>query len=209
MKLLVVSAVLAFTLLALPSVARTEGTDWAVKVGGHAVDPKSNNGTLAGGALKTAVGSDVRPIITAECLLSPDWGIEVLAYLPWEHDVELNDAKAATTEQLPPTVSLPYHFNAGGQVWPFVGLGLNYTIFFSEHTIGALAGTKLSLDNTLGAALHGGVDFPLDEHWMITADARWTQIDPQASVNGGKAGRVHIDPLVMASRSDVAPERPA
>ena len=150
MKLFIASAALACALSGATIAARAQGTDWVVKVGVHSVDPKFNNGTLAAGALKTDVGSDVKPTITAEYLLSPEWGVEALASLPWEHEVKLNGAKAATTKQLPPTLSLQYHFNPGGQISPFVGLGLNYTIFFSEHTTGPLAGTKLSLDNTLG-----------------------------------------------------------
>jgi outer membrane protein len=173
-----------------------EGSDWVVKVGIHTVDPKSNNGTLAGGTLKTDVGSDVRPTITAEYMFAPAWGLEVLASLPWEHDVKLNGVKAATVKQLPPTFSAQYHFNAGGAVSPFVGVGLNYTLFFSEHTTGPLAGTKLSLDNTIGPAVHGGIDFRLNDRWLIAADARWISIDPNASVNGAKVGKVHIDPLV-------------
>ena len=197
MKLVIASTALACVMLGASGAARADdASEWIVKVGVHSVDPKSNNGTLAGGALKADVGSDVRPTITAEYLVAPQWGIEVLASLPWQHDVKLNGVKAATTKQLPPTVSVQYHFNSGGQISPFVGLGLNYTIFFSEHTTGPLAGTKLSLDNTLGPALHGGVDFRLNERWLITADARWIRIDPQASVNGAKVGKVHIDPLV-------------
>ena len=40
--------------------------DWQVKFGLHVVDPKSSNGSLAGGALKTDVGSGLSPTITAE-----------------------------------------------------------------------------------------------------------------------------------------------
>lgn len=190
-----VSAI-ALALAAGAATAHAQDPDWIVKLGVHAVDPKSDNGTLAGGALKSDVGSDVKPTITAEYLLAPEWGVEVLASLPWKHDVKLNGVKAATTKQLPPTVSVQYHFNAGSKVSPFVGLGLNYTIFFSEHTTGPLAGTKLSLDNSLGVAAHGGIDFRIDERWLVTLDARWINIGTEAKVNGAKVGTVHIDPFV-------------
>ena len=76
-----------------------------------------------------------------------------------------------------------------------IGLGLNYPLFFSEHTPGPLAGTKLSLDNSLGVAAHGGIDFRIDERWLVTLDARWINIDTDAKVNGTKVGTVHIDPF--------------
>ena len=193
MKLLVCAIALAIA--ATAPLVHAQDSDWIVKVGVHTVDPKSDNGTLAGGTLKSDVGSDVRPTITAEYMLAPEWGIEVLASLPWKHDVKLNGVLAATTKQLPPTVSVQYHFNPSGKVSPFVGLGLNYTMFFSEHTTGPLAGTKLSLDDSLGIAAHGGVDFRIDERWLVTLDARWIKIGTDAKVNGTKVGTVHIDPF--------------
>ena len=127
-----------------------ESDHWVVKVGVHNVDPKSDNGSLGNGALKTDVGSNVRPTITAEYLFDANWGIEALAALPFEHDVKLNGVQSATTKHLPPTVSVQYHFDSTGSISPFVGVGLNYTGFFSEHTTGPLTGTKLSLSNTWG-----------------------------------------------------------
>jgi outer membrane protein len=93
-----------------------ESGDWVVKVGAHAVAPKSDNGSLAGGALKTDVGNDAKPTVTLEYFLNPNWGIEALAALPFEHDVKLNGAKAASVKHLPPTVSLQYHFMPAAQV---------------------------------------------------------------------------------------------
>lgn len=194
MKLL--ATAVAFALAASAPLAQAQDQNWIVKVGVHSVDPKSNNGTLAGGAFKSEVGSDVEPTITGEYLFAPEWGIEVLASLPWEHDIKLNGVKAGTTKQLPPTVSVQYHFNPAGQISPFVGLGLNYTTFFSEHTTGPLAGTKLSLDDSFGVAAHAGIDFRINSNWLVTLDARWAKIGTDAKVNGTKVGTVNIDPFV-------------
>lgn len=172
-----------------------ENPEWIFKLGVHNVDPKSDNGTLAGGTLKADVDSDVRPTITAEYLFTPNWGAEVLASLPFQHDIRLNGVKAADVKHLPPTVSLQYHFNPGASISPFVGLGLNYTLFFSKHTVGPLAGTRLDVGNTLGPAVHGGLDFRIDERWLVTLDLRWMKIDPDVKVNGAKVGTIHIDPL--------------
>ena len=173
-----------------------EPSTWVLKVGAHTVDPKSNNGTLAGGTLQADVGSDTKPTITAEYMWNSEWGIEALAAVPFEHDVKLNGAKAATVKQLPPTVSVQYHFNADGTISPFVGVGLNYTHFFSEHTSGPLAGAALSLNDTFGPALHAGIDFRINARWLVMVDARWMDISPDAKVNGAKVGTVHIDPFV-------------
>lgn len=195
MRAYLVTAIAAAALLGANG-AHAADDNWIVKVGVHTVDPKSNNGTLANGALKADAGSDTEPTITAEYLFAPNWGVEVLASWPWEHQVKLNGAKAVTTKQLPPTVSAQYHFNAGGGISPFVGLGVNYTLFYNEHTSGPLAGTKVGLGNSIGPALHGGVDFRAGDRWLVTLDARWISIDTDVKVNGSKVGTVHIDPLV-------------
>jgi outer membrane protein len=88
-----------------------------------------------------------------------------------------------------------YHFNGGGAVSPYLGVGLNYTLFFSEDTRGPLSGTDLSLDSSLGYALHGGVDFTVAESWAIGVDLRHIDIDTDVELEGAEIGTVEIDPL--------------
>ena len=158
-----ISATLALLASSLLASATASAYDWTFKVGAHQVDPKSDNGTLAGGTLRTDVSGDWRPTFQLEYFLNPNWGVEVLAATPFKHDVKLNGVKAAEVSHLPPTVSVQYHFNPGGKVSPFVGVGLNYTAFFDVKERGPLAGTQLTLGKSWGAAAHAGLDFTLSE----------------------------------------------
>ena len=83
--------------LASPAFAAEAGS-WSFSLGAHVVDPTSGNGSLAGGALEADVGSDWKPTITAEYFFTPNLGLEVLAALPFEHDISLNGAKAGSTK---------------------------------------------------------------------------------------------------------------
>jgi outer membrane protein len=170
---------------------------WTLRVGGHVVDPKSSSGTLASGTLKADVDSDWRPTFSLEYMFTPNIGIDVLAALPFSHEVRLNGAKAADVKQLPPTVSLNWHFNPDGTVNPFVGLGLNYTRFFSIDESGPLEGARLTLDDSFGLAAHVGVDFALSSRWAVTVDARWMDIDSKVKVDGAGVGTVNIDPIAL------------
>jgi outer membrane protein len=190
-----IPAMLALLASSLLASATASAYDWTFKVGAHQVDPKSDNGTLAGGTLKTDVSGDWRPTFQLEYFLNPNWGVEVLAATPFKHDVKLNGVKAAEVSHLPPTVSVQYHFNPGGKVSPFVGIGLNYTAFFDVKERGPLAGTQLTLGKSWGAAAHAGLDFTLSERWLMSVDLRWMDIDTEARVNGAKVGTVNIDPL--------------
>ena len=170
---------------------------WTFRVGAHVIDPKSSNGTLAGGALEADVDDSWRPTFSIEYLLTANLGIDVLAALPFSHDVDLDGVKAAEVKQLPPTLSLNWHFNRGGAVDPFVGIGVNYTRFFSIDESGPLEGSRLALDDSFGLAAHVGLDFAVSPRWAVTVDARWMDIDTKVKVDGIRVGTVHIDPIAF------------
>jgi outer membrane protein len=184
--------------VAAPALAQSAG-DWTLGVGAHQVAPKSGNGSLAGGALPVDVGNDIRPTITAEYFVRDHVGIEVLASLPFEHEIAIDGlGTVGSARHLPPTVSVQYHFGAG-KVHPFLGAGLNFTTFFSEDTRGALAGTDLSLGNSWGLAAHAGLDFSIGEHGALRIDARWMDIDTDVTLDGADLGTVNIDPIAFGA----------
>ncbi|WP_262071797.1 OmpW family outer membrane protein [Stenotrophomonas sp. Marseille-Q5258] len=193
--LLLSSLAAALALAAAPAMAQSKG-DWTIGAGVHQVAPKSNNGALAGGTLKVDVDNDIKPTITGEYFIADNLGIEVLAALPFKHDINIAGlGRVGSTKHLPPVVSLQYHFNSKGKVSPFVGAGLNYTTFFSEETGGALAGSSLKLDDSWGLAAHAGVDFTVSDKGSLRVDVRWIDIDTGVKLDGEKIGTVNIDPL--------------
>lgn len=191
----------ALALAATPALAQSTGT-WTIGIGAHNVAAKSNNGTLTAtplGNLRMDVGNNVRPTITAEYFLKDNLGVEVLAALPFQHDIDVAGVgKVGSTKHLPPTVSLQYHFGQG-KLRPFVGAGVNYTRFFSTGTEGPIAGTSLSLSDSWGLAGHVGIDFKLGEKAALRVDYRTIDIDTKVKLNGANLGTrntVNIDPSV-------------
>ncbi|MBD8528144.1 OmpW/AlkL family protein [Pseudomarimonas arenosa] len=170
--------------------------DWFVRLGAHAVDPKSDNGTLAGGALQVDIGSDVRPTLVVGRFLDEHWALELLAAAPFEHEVKLNGDKALDFKHLPPTFSVQYYFGEAGSFRPFVGAGVNYTWTYDERESGALAGTRVGLENSWGLAAQLGFSAPLADRWQLIGDLRWIDIDAKVKVNGAEVGSVAVDPLV-------------
>jgi outer membrane protein len=165
---------------------------WIFRIGAHDVAPKSSN--------HAAVNVDAAQMLTFNLTRKLDghWGVEVLAALPFQHDINLNaGGKVADVKHLPPTVSLQYHFAPEAKFRPYVGAGLNATIFFSEHTTGALSGQKLSLGTSFGPAAQLGLDFDLTDTWFLNGDVRWMDIDTKAKLGGTSLGDVAIDPLTF------------
>lgn len=182
-------ALLAFTALAAPAFAQSAG-DMTLGFGLGYVDPKSDNGTVAGGA--TTIGTNTRPTITFEYFIRDNIGIEVLGALPFKHDINIAGARIGETKHLPPTISINYHIPTGGPVTPFVGLGLNYTTFFEDRSpLG-----ELEIDDSFGLAAHVGFDYALSAKSALRMDLRYIDIDADVNLNGVKVGEVEIDPLV-------------
>jgi outer membrane protein len=179
--------------LALAGAAQAgDSSAWILRVGAHDVEPKSSNHSV--------VNVDAARMLTFNLTrkLNDNWGVEVLAALPFQHDINLNTGgKVADVKHLPPTVSVQYHFAPHAKFRPYVGAGLNATIFFSEHTTGALAGADLNLDTSFGPAAQLGMDLDISENWFLNADLRWMDIDTGAKLDGASLGNVAIDPVTF------------
>lgn len=178
---------------ALP-VSAHEAGDWLIRAGVTHVNPKSNNGTAAG--LGLDVNSSTRPSVSATYMVNRNLGVELLAATPFRHDIAGNGASIGSTKHLPPTLSLQWHFLPSATVQPYVGVGLNYTRFFSTEGRGLLAGNHLELTDSWGLAAQVGVDVKINERWFVNASVRYIDIDSDVKLNGAKVGKANIDPWV-------------
>lgn len=145
------------------------------------------------------VDDSTRPGATFVYMYTDNIGFEVLAALPFQHDITVNGiGKIGETKHLPPTFSVQYYFNPQSKVRPFVGLGLNYTTFFSSKTTLDGLGGDLDLDDSFGLAAQVGIDYDLDEKWFLTADVRYMNIETTATNSAAGSTDVEINPTVVS-----------
>lgn len=187
-----------------------EKGDWIVRGGITLVAPddSSNNVNVGGSDLGIGVNVDSNAQLGLNILYfySPQVAVELLAATPFSHDIGLNTVGAlGSTKHLPPTLSVNYYFaDPSAKFQPYVGAGLNYTIFFDEDFTAANseAGfSDLELDDSVGLAAQVGFDYIIDDKWSINTSIRWIDIDTEASFDlNGTAGNVdvEIDPLVYS-----------
>lgn len=179
---------------AAPALAQSQG-DITLGLGLGWVEPTRSSTTAAG---SIDVDGNLRPTLTVEYFVADNIGVELLASWPFQHDINLAGAgKVAETKQLPPTLSLQYHFTNKSGVTPFVGAGINYTYFFDDTGKGALAGVPVSLDDSWGLALHAGADVAINEKSAFRFDVRYIDIETDVKVGGAPIGKVKIDPWVI------------
>lgn len=189
-----------------------EAGDIIVRAGVTNVSPEGDSSNInLGGAVQANTGvdvdSDTQLGLTATYMIDSNWGVELLAATPFSHDVKATGAlssvgKIATVKQLPPTLSAIYHFNTDSAITPYIGVGVNYTIFFQEDGKGAFADSKVDLDASFGLAAQVGFDFDLGDNLLLNASVRYIDIDTDATISGGTMPtakvKVDVDPIVYS-----------
>lgn len=194
-----------------------EKGDWIVRAGLTSVVPdESSSNILLGGqdlGVGLTVDNNTQLGINLAYFLTDKINVELLAATPFTHDVNFSVTDPLGTgnqlgevTQLPPSLLVNYYFfGADSPVQPYVGIGLNYTLFFDDNFTDENKATglnNLSLDNSLGVTAQLGFDIPINDKWHINGSIRWIDIDTEASFNlNGTVGRVNdieIDPFVYS-----------
>jgi outer membrane protein len=195
-----------------------EKGDWLVRVGYTVVDPDTNSDDINLPGLPTLEAkvdhAGALGIIPAR-MLTDHFGLELLAATPFIHDISVKGAgglsvDAGSTKQLPPTLSLQWYPRGGHDGWqPYLGVGVNYTYFFSEDVdrelkgvLGGVLGASranLELDDSWGLAGQAGIDIPLGDNWGLNLGVWYINIDSTATIRtdvGNVKFDVEIDPWV-------------
>ena len=204
--------------LAVPLAHAHEAGDIILRAGAITVNPKADSssvkvdqGPLSGADLggKATMSSDTQLGLNVAYMITNNWGIELLAATPFEHDVKLKgtslgaaNGKLGTLKHLPPTLSVVYYpLDAKSDFQPYVGAGINYTYIYDEH-VGSEAQAKgwsnFKAENSWGMAFQVGADYMITDHIMLNAQVRYIDIDTRATVENdavapGTRARVNVD----------------
>ncbi|MCT4629957.1 OmpW family outer membrane protein [Winogradskyella sp.] len=112
-----------------------------------------------------------------------------------QHDVKAIETAAGNiplgdVRLLPPTLTVQYHFDTK-MIHPYVGAGINYTIFYDESS-GPVA-DKVSYDNALGFAFQLGFDFDINDKWFLNLDAKYLLLNTDVTVDATTALGATVD----------------
>jgi outer membrane protein len=143
-------------------------------------------------------------------MVSDNFGVELIAATT-KHKVSGKTGttgsigKLASTWVLPPTLTAQYHFIPEGRVRPYVGAGINYSLFYSEKASDgledAVGNTDVELSSSVGPAVQAGVDIDVGKNLFLNLDVKWIDMDTTAKLHTAAIGRqkvkVHLDPLVL------------
>ncbi|MFS1892534.1 outer membrane protein OmpW [Vibrio lentus] len=199
-----VIAVIA-ALMSTNVLAHKEG-DFIIRAGAATVSPNDSSGDVLDTAgVKFGVDSNTQLGLTFGYMFTDNISLEVLAASPFSHNISATGlGDIAETKHLPPTLMVQYYFGqANSDFRPYVGAGINYTVFFDESlNQGAkdLGLSDLSLDDSWGLAANIGMDYMINEDWFLNASVWYADIGTTAKYkfNGQQFSTdVDIDPWVF------------
>ncbi len=205
-KPLLTASLLALA-IASPLAQAHKAGDIIVRAGAATVDPRedSSNLSIAGAKVsgtKATLSSDTQLGLTGTYMLTDHVGLELLAATPFKHEVGVKglgglDGKLGDVKQLPPTLSVQYFpLDPNSAFQPYVGAGINYTMFFDEDLTSGRKSqgfSNLELDDSWGLALEAGLDYMLTEHVLLNASVWYTDIDTTATTDLAGEGKVKVD----------------
>lgn len=204
--------VLATVLSTFVTQAFAEQGDVLVRLRGIVVAPIDDSSAILPTFPDASVSVDaaIMPELDFTYFLSDNIGAElILATTP--HDISGEGSLAALGEiadvmALPPTLTLQYHFAPNASVRPYIGAGVNWTIFYDDEAkqplIDAVGPTSVHLDDSVGWAVQAGLDFDISERFFFNVDVKYIAIDTTATLNsGGLVNTVDVDinPIVAGA----------
>ncbi|NBX03002.1 MAG: OmpW family protein [Alphaproteobacteria bacterium] len=195
---------LATTAIAQPALAADTSSNegkWMLRA--RALDVIPDEGASITGAVTGSnieISDQIVPELDVTYFATNNIAFELIAAIT-PHDVNTSTSSAGALDLgdvwlLPPTLTAQYHFTDLGKCKPYVGAGVNYTHFFGADK--GTSVTDVSYGDSFGPALQAGVDYMLDDHWLINLDIKKIWINSDVKFNGGAiAADVDIDPLVV------------
>ncbi|BET96923.1 outer membrane protein OmpW [Xenorhabdus taiwanensis] len=198
--------VLAAATLAPSLTFAHEAGDFLFRTGTATVRPHAGSDNVLGlGSF--GVNNNTQLGLTFGYMITDNIGIELLAATPFQHKVSLPKAgEIAEVKHLPPTLMAQYYFGSSeNEFRPYVGIGVNYTTFFSEkftnnETVKGAKLNSLDLKDSWGIAGQVGLDYQLNKNWMLNTSLWWMNIETDVKFKVGDADqkyKTRLDPWVF------------
>lgn len=205
LKVTVGSALVAATLMSGAAMAEgfktKEAGDFLIRARGIGLIPdESSSISVIGG--EADASNEYVPELDISYFITDNIALELIAATT-NHDVDVEgstlgaDVDLADVGVLPPTLTVQYHFLPANRFSPYLGAGVNYTIFYDEEAAGG-AVTSVDFENSFGLALQAGFDVAIGGNWSANVDVKKIFLNTDVKINGGAINAdVDLDPWVF------------
>ena len=190
----------------------TRAGDVLLRARAITVAPNERSGSIlpAFPGEKVRIDNSVMPELDLTYMATDNIGFELIASTTKHHadgrsGTTGSIGRLASTWVLPPTLTVQYHFMPRSTVRPYVGAGINYTIFWNEKASSgledAVGRTRVHMSDSVGWAAQAGIDIDLSRKVFLNLDVKYIDIDTTARLDTAAIGtqrvRLNVDPLVF------------
>lgn len=198
-KSLVAAMAAVASLAPIAAQAQAQENPWMVRV--RAVDLLWNNGqTGIAQAANIKAKDQWIPEIDVSYFFTKNIAAELVLTWPQQVNITANGTDAGKVSALPPSLLAQYHFTDLGAFKPYVGAGINYTIFGNRQNFyGPGAGLQVE-PSSVGFVGQVGMDYMLDKNWGLNVDLKYATMatNVQAVAGGANLGKLTLNPWMPA-----------
>jgi len=204
LKSLVVAMAAVASLTPVMAQAQAEENPWMLRV--RAVDLLFQNGQSGGTGTVQALNVKAKNQWIPEFDISYFFTKNIAAelVLTWPQQVNITagqgDTNVGKITALPPSLLAQYHFTDLGAFKPYVGLGVNYTIFGNRANFPGLGNSVTVNQSSVGVVGQIGMDYMFDKNWGMNVDLKYATMSTAVkTVNGGTSiGTLTLNPWMPA-----------
>ena len=199
MRKQVLAAAIAVLSLSGAAVAHEAG-DIILRIGVTHADPdissskiKWNGVSVSGTGVQEDGGSNTQLGLGATYMIMPHFGLEATATTPFTHKLKskwpgVADFSYGKVSRSSPTVSAQFFFlNPRSDFQPYVGLGVNYSIFHNEKINNEAkeryGADNLKVKNSVGLVAQLGMDYKITDRVFVNASIWKMYVSGKASWN--------------------------
>jgi len=200
-KSLVAAMAAVASLAPIAAQAQAEENPWMVRV--RAVDILYQNGQSgAVQDLNVKAKNQWIPEFDVSYFFTKNIAAELV--LTWPQQVNITAGQGNTNvgkiTALPPSLLAQYHFTDLGAFKPYVGAGINYTIFGNRQNFPALGNSVQVEPSSVGFVGQVGMDYMLDKNWGLNVDVKYATMatNVQAVAGGANLGKLTLNPWMPA-----------
>lgn len=174
--------------------AKNDNYKWKARLRFIAAVPPSSSYDLAGTDVK--ISAAYVPELDFTYFFTKNLAAELILGTT-KHSVKTDnhgtEAKLGSVWLLPPTLNLQYHLPLHG-ITPYVGAGVNYSIFYGTKDDAA----SLAYKNRFGFSTQAGADIDISKNWFINIDVKKIFLKTDVTVNAGTTlNGVKVDPFIF------------
>jgi outer membrane protein len=136
------------------------------------------------------------PEVDVSYFFTKNLAAELVLTYPQSIDIKLAGDKIGHVDALPPSLLVQYHFTDLGAFKPYVGAGLNYTIFTKRKVTDNLGGVRVD-DSSFGLAGQVGFDYFLTKNVALNFDVKYIKMSTDVSAGGNKVDKVELNPITV------------